>query len=302
MKENYNNILNIINDKSLFLKNEESVNKSLQIAKTFNDYSYNNKIDFFLYWVGNNINEKHEIVIKSFLITQDLSICKLNIYSDIDLNNTILKNLINKFDCIKVNIFNIDEEVKNTPIENCEWNNLIKNHLLNPALESDFFRLLMLYKYGGIWSDFDIIYLRDLRPLMNYEWVYQWGSEMYRMNGAIMRFKKESNISKESLEILKQTKPIIRSLCWADELYQKLREKYNELIVFPGAFFNPEWQIPLSSTDFFKLSQNSTKMFENSFTWHFHSEYNKFNKSIELGSKMDILKNKINYKFNKLFN
>ena len=32
-------------------------------------------------------------------------------------------------------------------------------------LQSDLLRILVLYKYGGVWVDMDIIFLRDFKPL-----------------------------------------------------------------------------------------------------------------------------------------
>jgi hypothetical protein len=125
---------------------------------------------------------------------------------------------------------------------------------------------------------------------MPYEWVYQWGSEIDRMNGAIMRLKKENSIGLKHLNILKDTPPLLNSLCWADKLYQKVRKEHKDLIVFPGAFFNSEWQIPLDGSKFMTKCEDSKKMFEGCFTWHWH---NKWNLPFEKDSKFDLLKNKI---------
>ena len=44
-------------------------------------------------------------------------------------------------------------------------------------LQSDLLRLLALHKYGGVWVDMDIIFLRDFKPILDQEYMYQWGSE-----------------------------------------------------------------------------------------------------------------------------
>lgn len=300
-KISYNTQLPQLNDESLYLLGEESVYKALEVAKQLDEkYTKPECVNFYLYWIGDNLSDKHETSIKSFLATQNLDYCQLHIYSDVDLskNKFIEKYLQHPYN-IYVHKFNLYEEVKGTPLENCKWNELIYKHQLNPALESDYFRILMLYKYGGVYLDFDILLLKDLSPLLNYEWVYQWGSEPDRMNGAIMRLKRFSNISKKHLEVIKDKVPILHSLCWADEIYQDVREIYDDLIVFPGAFFNPEWQGAGDSNTFFKCCSESNKLFPGSFAWHFH---NKWNQPIEFGSKFDILRNIINSKLNKRFN
>ena len=38
-------------------------------------------------------------------------------------------------------------------------------------------RLLVLHKYGGVWVDMDVVFLRDFKPLLDQEWMYMWGSE-----------------------------------------------------------------------------------------------------------------------------
>ena len=44
-------------------------------------------------------------------------------------------------------------------------------------LQSDLLRLLALHKYGGIWIDMDILLLRDFRPILDQEYLYQWGGD-----------------------------------------------------------------------------------------------------------------------------
>ena len=263
----------------------ESVNLALDIAKKMND-SYNEDTNFFIYWIGNNITYKHSVVLKSFLATQNLSKCKLFIYSDVDISkNDFFKDYINNVN-IEFRIFDVHEESKGTPLENFKHNDNIKLHRPNPALESDFFRILMLYKYGGVYIDFDVLFLRDLAPLLQYEFMYQWGSEDNRINGAIMHIKKESKLSKDLIkEILTKDVSYFKgSLSWADELYCKVREYNKDWIVFPGAFFNPEWQHTVVC-NFFK-DINNINLYDGSFAWHWHNNYNEI---IEPNSKFDIL-------------
>ena len=44
---------------------------------------------------------------------------------------------------------------------------LDKKLTIGPAQKTDYYRYYLLYKYGGIWIDFDTIILKDLTPLFN---------------------------------------------------------------------------------------------------------------------------------------
>jgi hypothetical protein len=95
----------------------------------------------------------------------------------------------------------------------------------NCYLEGDVFRLLVLHKYGGIYIDMDVLILRDLSPLNELEFLYQWGTSGFNsnepemtMNGAIMRLDKNSSLSKEFLEMAFGDDPGARKK-WLSEGY-----------------------------------------------------------------------------------
>ena len=41
-------------------------------------------------------------------------------------------------------------------------------------LDGDLIRLLAIYRYGGMWFDMDSLFVRDMAPLMEHEWLSQW--------------------------------------------------------------------------------------------------------------------------------
>jgi hypothetical protein len=277
-----------------YLPGLKAVEKSLSIAKKF-DINYNIKTDFFSYWIGNNLNEKHLLSLKSFFVTQNLSNCTLHLYSTTDVSNHPVIAFFKEK--IKTHIFDPIKEIEETPLDRSFLGPILR-HELNPALESDFFRLVLLYKYGGVYFDLDILFLRDLAPLLQYEFEYQWGTELDMINGAVMRLKKESPIAREHIEQLKSTPAKYGSLCWANNLYCKVKEKFDDLIIFPSTFFNTEWQCGISSETFFKKCQYSDTMFEGAFTWHWH---NKWNLNFEEGSKFDLLKKRTDLLYKEKF-
>jgi CRISPR/Cas system-associated endonuclease/helicase Cas3 len=298
MKIYNNNLIKDLNDDKYYNKSENSVNLALNFAKNMTD-KYSEPLNFFAYWVGDNLSYKHQVVIKSFLATQSNN-CSLLIYSDIDLsNNENIKPYL-KYG-VKTKIFNVYEETKNTILADFKYNDNIKNHTFSPDLESDFFRILMLHKYGGVYIDFDVLLLRDFSPLLNYEFVYQFGSDDFRANGAVMRIKKNSDISNIAINLMKISYPTVIGkawqLVWAADLYNKIREINTDLIVFPCAFFNTEWQLAISSRKFF--IESDYNLYDGAFAWHWH---NQWNTEIMKNSKFDILDKILTEKFEKKIN
>jgi hypothetical protein len=87
------------------------------------------------------------------------------------------------------------------------------------------------------------------------------------------------------------------SLHWASRIYIKIKEICPNLVVFPAAFFNPEWQIG-ADIDFLK-KDCPPELYDGSFSWHWH---NKWENVIEEGSKFDILDKILEEKYMKKFN
>jgi hypothetical protein len=110
-----NNLIPELND--IFLFEKEGTEKALDYAKSFSD-TYEENVIFYLYWIGENINYKHSVVVKSFLATQNLKYYKLVIYGDVSLEkNPIFQEFENFKDNIEFRIFDVYEESKNTILE-----------------------------------------------------------------------------------------------------------------------------------------------------------------------------------------
>ena len=56
---------------------------------------------------------------------------------------------------------------------------------------SDIARLMILFNYGGIYFDLDIILLKDINCILDFEFCYQWGGKTGG-NNAFLRLKKGS--------------------------------------------------------------------------------------------------------------
>ena len=170
-------------------------------------------------------------------------------------------------------------------------------------LKSDLFRLMILHKYGGVWADMDIVFLRDFKPILDQEYMYQWGSEVdFGNQGAcatVLSMKKESEFSTRMLEVLKTMPAIGDTTIWGKDTFAKLWKEWPNFTIFPSTFFNTEWLIskvdePLSretEENWFYNTTNIAKdhLFLEAFAWHWHNTSNK-DKPIQEGSKFDLLR------------
>jgi hypothetical protein len=164
---------------------------------------------------------------------------------------------------------------------------------------SGMLRFLAPFKEGGFWVDMDMILLRDLVPIMDQEFAYQWGGETdFSGYGPCAAFM---NIFPHSEHAMVCLEEVIKAPVRADtvsrdcEMLAKVYQR-RPFTVFPSPFFNTEWLInkkypPLGDivqAGWFKKTDHSTWLFPESFAWHWHNSSFR-NLTIEQGSKFDLL-------------
>jgi hypothetical protein len=81
-------------------------------------------------------------------------------------------------------------EAKDTPVEKMSERALKSNDGRNWK-GGDLLRIVILYKYGGLYFDLDVMFARDFAPLYNQDFIYNWPCPHNREhrgdgNGAIM--------------------------------------------------------------------------------------------------------------------
>ena len=285
----------IENNLDLYKPDKKNYLNSLEFAKNLSDTE--NKMVFHCFWrVPKNFERKHVAVLKSIIINHDRN-TEINLWCNIDLSENDFFKEISKY--VTFRLWDLDQEVENSIVKGRIDTNFIKDH--SCSLEGDLARLLILHNYGGFYLDMDVIVLRNMSPLNNMQFLYQWGTSGFNphepnitMNGAIMKLDKNSDLSKEFLECLVSSAPHKNSTAWGNSMYSKVHGK--DLIVLPGVWFNSEWGFEGTENDPFRKKEN-IELFDGAFTWHWH---NKWDDLIEAGSKFDILEKKINAKFNAL--
>lgn len=257
--------------------------------------------------------EKELESIKSYLATQNLEKTRLTVWSDYDISNQ--DNIQPYKDLVDLKVYSAFDLSKDTPLEGL-------NKYLTPPdddrhwMNSGIMRFLVLYKFGGIYMDMDMILLRDFKPILDQDFAYQWGGSTdfakarplepdcmgpcAAMLGAI----KGSEYIVNCMNQLVRTPIRVRSTCFDEDMLAYVYEKNpNSFTVFPSPFFNTEWLISKTSKELSRdveagwFTPNEIikdYLFPEAFAWHWHNSSNK-KKEILPGSKFDLLQ-KINNK------
>lgn len=267
----------------------------------YSDYEYPlERTKFHIY--SEIKSEKELVAIKSYLATQNLDKTELVVWSDYDISDNPLIQSYKKY--VTFNVYNPEIEALGTPLKK---NKKLKMKDDLYYLQSDLARILLLYKYGGVWYDMDVILLRDFKPLLDQEYMYAWGSQTdFANQGAcatVIAGKARSEFMTKLVKKLLKTKAKPGSVCWGKTMFAKVYKKF-KFNIMPCAFFNIEWCInrkynslgnEIESRWFFNPLNNDDHLFLDSFAWHWHNSSKK-NFKITNGSKFDLLEKFINNK------
>ena len=268
----------------------------LEFLEDINNSSYDYPSEVTNFHVYTEIKTPKELmVIKSFLATQNLEHTKLTVWSDYDISDNELIQPYKNY--VEFRVYDPIEEAKGTPLEDHWYLNLKDPKYY---LQSDLARMLLLWKYGGVWADMDIIFLRDFKPILDQEYMYMWGSETdFANQGAcatVLAGKPNSDFMNELIIELKETGPTPGTTCWGKDLFAKLYRRF-EYNIFPASFFNIEWCInkkhpghgdEIEKGWFLEKLKDEKYLFLQSFAWHWHNSSKK-DYVIAKGSKFDLL-------------
>jgi hypothetical protein len=194
--------------------------------------------------------------ILSFLATQDLNYTKLIVWVQQPFEGHINKMLDDKFsfylitETIQVRVLDFKDLCENGLYKKYYYDCLSTVNE-NPVAYSDFIRFLVLYKYGGIYTDGDVLYLRDMRPFWKKNFVYRW-SFARDYNTAIMGLQRGRNRNIDALydAILGNNKRYInlvgsfypakiKNAVW--RLNKGWIYNYTDFEVYHSIIFDPAW-------------------------------------------------------------
>jgi hypothetical protein len=277
--------------------------KCLEFLKTVDSDSYPEAVtNFHVY--SEMKTDKELLCIESFLATQNIEKTNLILWSDYDVSDNRLLEPYKEL--IDFRVYRSEEESVGTALEGCEkW---IGASDSKHYMKSGVLRFLVTHKYGGIWADMDMVFLRDFKSILDQEWAYMWGAELDFYNfgpcAAMMNIHKDSPHSNLCIEEIVNSEPLADSTVLDHVLLAKVYTK-KQFTVFPSTFFNTEWQMNTEYKDgikdynpnglgsqiesgWFKKNEFSDHLFEGAFAWHWHNSSYK-NHKIESGSKFDLL-------------
>lgn len=192
--------------------------------------SIEKKTIFHCYWYG-SIGKKHLFSIKSVLVTQQNSEVWLWIDKDTwEINNALILKL-SKEAQIKIIKYDGLVEREGTPFERFEAEQFTQSD--NLAFRADSFRILTLFKYGGVYFDLDVMFLRDISNFLDREFVYCWEKQPYGNNAIIHLHEKET--------LSELVKIIEKSNSFQPWIIFNYANKLKNVWVLPSTYFDPLW-------------------------------------------------------------
>ncbi|KAI8143813.1 hypothetical protein BJV82DRAFT_609536 [Fennellomyces sp. T-0311] len=189
---------------------------------------------YHAYWRADlaPVGPKQLAVIRSFFATQNVNASVLYLWSNGDLSTSpIIQDIKAQVgDRLQTRLYEPKELSKGTPMEgspHLEYNDS------QGYLDGDLIRLLVIYRYGGMWFDMDALLIRDMSPLFEHEWLSHWDCfqpNLFPFNGAFMHFKKKSPYLCEMLsEMANGPLPRPGTIDWGGYMYYRV---YRRLLYY----------------------------------------------------------------------
>lgn len=265
-KEKYNDVNFILN----FIKNNEKIsNEKTEVIRYFHCFWKGKLSDLHYMSLKSLINTHPNVTI--ILWTPDLFELQ-STYSWIKIKKLLKEKIqvyqINKNHFIEANAERLYSKYSILTINKPD----IKRYNAEIAYASDIVRFVVLYIYGGVWFDLDILFLRNFDSIKINRYVSQWGTDMCG-NAAILRLEKGHDLIDKVIN--KYEKPFYPTTTF------KL-ENTLDLTILPSTFFDILWrpqdQIPNNLQfnnldDFFHISE--WKMPKELYAYHWHNRWNK---------------------------
>jgi Glycosyltransferase sugar-binding region containing DXD motif len=266
--------------------------QALEFCRAIPDVPPPGPVAFHMYWKQRRsgllrrrrpFGRKQALPVKSFFATQDLSRARLVLWSDEDLSGS---EWLQPFaDRIDFRIYVPALEARGTILE--DRADLYREEDHRVWRDGDLFRILALHNYGGVYVDMDMVLLRSLGALLEQEFIYQWEDYDGDYNGAVMHTRKGSVLARELVAGVVELPP--DKFNWGRENLKRAVALGVDVTIFPGAFFDTEWQAHGKFRPFHR-HRNSTAMYDGAFAWHWH---NRWDDHIQAGSKFQLMETRI---------
>ncbi|KAI6168396.1 glycosyltransferase family 32 protein [Pisolithus thermaeus] len=169
--------------------------------------------------------ERQEQMLKSFFATQNTHRSLFILWSNGQLTpNPILQRYLDRFpQAFELRVANVTALAAGTALEG---SSLLDVNDGKAWIDGDLVRLLVVWRYGGVWVDMDSLLTRNLEPLLEHEFVTQWDcydKPYLALNGALLHFHKRSPYLCEAFHVMASSRPPRKdSTDWGALLYLKL--------------------------------------------------------------------------------
>ena len=202
-------------------------------SRNFNNYSSAEK-NIFTIWTKGEIIDNKDII--SCFISMSINNLDKNIYI---ISNVIDEKIFSNYSNIFIVKYSLDILLINTPVYNEYFNNIdrIKKCKYWYSHETDLIRFVILYKYGGIYLDSDILVFKNIKYELIKNTISLEGNENDSITGsAYLCFEKNHPFLKKILKNFWNNWDENHWSCVGPDLLNKYR---NEIQLLPYYFFYP---------------------------------------------------------------
>jgi hypothetical protein len=215
------------------------------------------KTYFHTYWDSSVLTDKHVDTIRSFLATQNLEFNQLLIWT---LDKALLEREIPKDDNIQIQ----------------DTASLFTNRTESSERSTDknWIQLNSLNKFGGVWFDLNVLFIRDMSPLLTQEWTTEGGCKAKdSFNGAFVHFFKNSPFLCEVMNQYKGKESLDQ--VYQHTYYQLLENKIEPWSILPWCYTDPSnCQRSNSLPSAFQSNADFSKFnLQKVFAYHYHSSF-----------------------------
>ena len=247
-------------EKSLDSFHSAELNDQIDIEK---GNSFQGKTLWHVYWrldAGkNDLGYTPTTVLESWLATQNEdSVLVYWLAASDNLSNSqfevppTLLTLIRIFPTrIRYRFLDVAREAEGTPLQRSY---LLRLHDSKAWIDSDIARLVIEYRYGGMYMDIDVLLLRDLQPLLQFEFVTEFSCDHSQSsaNNAVMHIFRKSASAVGLLEASKRVFPKLMSWAYGPDMLNSVTNGKDALQIWklPWCYFHGVWctnAIPMDS-------------------------------------------------------